>query len=235
MKRIAVVIVTLLAATLMAPPDARAGDPPVPNVHFGPMEAHAPPPVSGVPQEYRGEVWVGQHRLSNEVLELQVKEFGAADFITVGTTDTGSGGWRGEVAVRLTYNAQLRWHHPATSAAAEGYSQVRNAPVRTRVGAVVNDRTLRVGQRLVVTGKIRPAKPGRIVRLWSGVNPAFIGDVAEYPPPPVLLAKAYVAEDGSYRLVRRFKKPGKRQIFVTFPTTNRNYFGWSSARFIRVG
>lgn len=84
----------------------------------------------------------------------------------------------------------------------------------------------------LVRGKVRPAKPGRIARLFQITDCV---DPIERCPAPVLLAKATIAEDGSYRLVRRFKVPGKRIPYVAVPGGFRNLAGASTYRYIRVG
>ena len=212
----------LLASVLASVAPADAADP-APQIRPGTIEAQRPAAPSGIREPYRAEIWIGTDRLREEPLELQVKEADQTVFVTRAIASTGADGHQAEVRVALRFNAQLRWHHPATAKAPETYSVVLDQAVSPRVGAVVNDRTLRMRQLLVVRGTVRPAKPGRIVRLFAGLR-----------TDPVLLASARIAEDGSYRLTRRFLRPGARRLFVQVPASNRNSAGWSSYRFVRV-
>lgn len=180
--------------------------------------------ISGVPKVLTS-TWTHQGApLVGHTIELQVKESGQTDFTVEGSAVTDDAGVA-RVTATLTYHAQIRWRHLPNGPITESFSAIRTQNVKVRIGALLNDRSLRIGQNLVVTGRVLPAKPGRIVRLVR-----YNADGTVTP-----LASARLAADGRYRIVRSFAKKSAYTIAVQFPNTSRNLGNSTTWRHIRIG
>ena len=133
----------------------------------------------------------------------------------------------------LTRSSVTRWVF--TGDAQYGPSQTPDSfeAGATRVGARLSDRTRSAGQRLVVRGRTFPAKPGHAVSLWTGQIPTQ--GYGPPQPPATWLARATVRADGSYRLVKRFRVPGKAKLFVRVSGGDGNVAGFSRYRWVQVG
>jgi hypothetical protein len=142
---------------------------------------------------------------------------------------TDAGGYAA-ATVSLRYSTQIRWDFAGDADYLPSTMGPYLQEIDPRVSARVSDHNLLRGQRLVVTGRSFPAKPGRRVTLWSGSIP----DAFTSPPAPTRLASGYVRADGSYRLTRVFRHPGPRRLFVKVEGGFRNGDGFSNYARIRV-
>jgi len=154
------------------------------------------------------------------VLDLWAKPYGEA-WRRVASDTTNSGG-RAAVSrapMRLTYY-QWRFAGDATRNAAT--SNTVTVKVATKVGLVLADSTIASGQRVVATGRTRPAKPGNTVVLWS-----------HRPTGRTQLASSTVRSDGTYR-IRKVMRSGSYSLYVTVSAGGGNALGTSVHRTLSV-
>lgn len=169
------------------------------------------------------------HPVPGQTLTLWTQPAGSAGFTQAaqGTTDASG---RVILWATLENNAVVEWRYDGDAVTYLPSTPVDlGVEISPRVSARAHDRTLRPGQRLIVTGRTFPAKGGCRVRLWNGV-PRLLSS----GPTPRLLARSVARADGSYRLVRRMHKAARMHVAVTVGSCAGNARGISHAIAIRV-
>jgi hypothetical protein len=214
----------------MASSGAASATAPAPTELSWQISVDGPPPVAGTSVEFTAHLTSGGGPVSGEPAQLWVRPVGQSAFTLVAERTTDADGTV-HGATLLARNSYTRWTFRGDSTYAASQSADMFQRVATRVGARVNDRSLAIGQRLVVRGRTFPAKPGHAVTLWFGSEPVPL----LAGPRPKLLARAAVRADGSYRLATRFSTPGKRRLFVRVSGGGGNVTGYSHYRYARVG
>jgi hypothetical protein len=227
-----IAVLAVLASGLLLPgPSAAFPSSPTPTTMVATVIADAPPPTAG--DLYGPLVTIrttsGQQPVPNVRVELWVRRAGQSSYARVAVTHTDANGTAQPVTT-LTRNSYLYAAFPGD----DFYGPSRIDPVFTPVSTSgtmrVNDRTLRVGQRLVVTGRTSPRKPGRRVTLYLGYVP-----FPTSPTRPTRIARAYVRADGTYRITKRFHSTGRKRLFVGLPGGDGNVYGYTRYRRVTVG
>jgi hypothetical protein len=227
MTRVLSALCLLLGLGLVAPP-AMAAPAGAPATIYVSMVSDLSPRLAGRSSDFTAVLGSGGTPVPNETLTLWLRPEGTADFVAAGQGLTDGSG-RVTVWATLERNAVAHWTLEPSASYDAGPTPDFGVEIAPRVTARAHDRTLRRGQRLVVTGRTFPAKAGCPVALWKGQRrPLTVG------PAPVRLARASVRPDGSYRLVRRFHKVATMHVSVTVSPCAGNGRGVSPAITIRV-
>jgi hypothetical protein len=187
-------------------------------------------PVAGQPYFFVASLRTDSDQpVPNATVELWAKRVGQSGYTKVAQTHSDPDGVASPVTT-LTRNTSLYARFPGDSC----YSASQTDAVLTYVSTAgtmrVNDRTLRIGQRLVVTGKTYPIKPGLRVTLYRGTVP-----FPNSPTRPTRLARAYVRADGTFRITKRFHSAGRKRLFVGLPGGSGNAYGYTRYRRVTVG
>ena len=95
--------------------------------------------------------------------------------------------------------------------------------VATRIGLKVADATIGRGQRVVASGRTRPAKRGATVVLWYS-----------RPTGRVRLASTSVRRDATYRISKAMGTRGSYALYVTVEAARGNLAGVSAIRSLTV-
>jgi hypothetical protein len=225
--------VTLLVGGLFLPGPSVAIPPPAttPTTMTPMVVADAPFPVAGEPYGFLVSLRTtsGQQPVVNVPVELWARRAGQTGYTRVAGTHTDADGVAAPTTT-LTRNTYLY----AVFNGDGSYGPSQTDPVLTYVSTSgtmrVNDKTLRIGQRLVVTGRTHPGKPGRRVALYLGYIPSPAS-----PYRPTRIARAYVRADGSYRITKRFHRAGRKRLFVQLPGGDGNVYGFTRYRRVTVG
>lgn len=230
-RAVAALLGAVLCASWVAVSPASAADPAPTDFDYYVIK-DGPPAVAGSKVWFTAMLQSDHKPVVGKTAQLWIRPAGQPDFTRAADAVTDGSGVV-EASIVLTRSSVTRWVF--TGDAQYGPSQTPDLveAVASRVGARLSDRTPSVGQRLVVHGRTFPAKPGHTVSLWSGDKPqrAF----GPPSPPATWLARATVRADGSYRLVNRFRTPGKRQLFVRVSRGDGNLPGYSRYRWVQVG
>jgi hypothetical protein len=206
---------------------------PTPTTMTHVVIADAPPPVAGQPYGFTVVLRTtsDQQPVVNATVRLWARRPGQSTYSQVAQTHTDTSGVAQPVTT-LSRNTYLYAEFPGDYSGTYGPSHTD--PVLTYVSTAgtmgVDDKTLRLGQRLVVTGRTRPAKPGRRVALFLGYIPSPTS-----PHRPTRLARAYVRADGTYRITTRFHSTGRKRLFVRLPGGDGNVTGYTRYQRVRVG
>lgn len=195
--------------------------------------ADGPLPIAG---HAYGEVLTLETATTHEPVadvsvEMWVRQVGDASYSKADVRQTAADGGAGPGAV-LTKSAYVYWAFSGNATYGATQTDPMYVPVSTAGTIKVNDKTLRVGQRLVVRGTTYPVKPGRRVVLYLGTIP-YPGTASLTKPK--ILARAYVRTDGTYRIKKRFHHKGKKKLYVQLPGGGGNVPGYTRYRRIRVG
>jgi hypothetical protein len=226
MMRVFSALCLALAVGLVAPP-ATAADP-TPTTIYVTMVSDLSSRVAGRPSDVSAVLGAGEAPVADQGLTLWVRPAGATAFQVAGQGATDAAG-RVTVPVTLQRSAVAHWTYAGTMSYAASTSPDFGIEIAPLVTARAHDRSLRRGQRLVVTGRTFPAKGGCTVALWKGLRgPLTTG------PAPVRLARGQVRADGRYRLVRRVHKAGSMRVSVTVSACAGNGRGVSPSIRIRV-
>lgn len=126
--------------------------------------------------------------------------------------------------VTPVHNTLYKWHFDGNSQQAASDSVLLTVKVRYKVTLRLDDSSLRVGQRLVARGVVRPIKAGVTATLWR----ITLGD-------RVKLATGTIRIDGSYRITYVFRRHGPKYLVVTVPASTGNLKGTSESRPTNVG
>jgi hypothetical protein len=193
--------------------------------------ADAHNPVAGQPYGLLVSLMTasGQQPVVNVTVELWVKRVGQSAYSEVASTHSDSSGLAQPVTT-VTRNSYVYAVFRGNDSYGPSQTAELYIPVSTSGTMNVDDKTLRVGQRLVVTGKTRPGKPGRRVALYVGYIPS-----PSSPGTPTRIARAYVRADGTYRITKRFQRAGSKRLFVRLPGGDGNVPGYTRYRRVRVG
>ena len=224
------VVVGLVLSLVLGAGDAVAADPQPTRIALL-IVMDGPLPVAGSEVAFTGSLMSGTAGVPGRSGQLWVKPAGDAEFTLAATATTDSKGFV-EAQVVLRRTSDVRWVFTGDAEYAASQSEDWTQVVRTRVGARLGDRSLSVGQRLVVRGATYPKQPGHTVSLWAGTAPLTIWDSGK---DRVRLARAVVRADGSYRLVTRFERVGKRRLYVQVKSGGPTTTGFSPYRYVRVG
>jgi hypothetical protein len=230
-----VALTLLLGLTLLPanPAAALLGPTPTPTTMTQVVIADAPPPVAGQPYGFTVilRTTSDQQPVPNATVRLWARRPGQSTYSQVAQTHTDASGVA-EPVTTLSRNTYLYAEFPGDYSGT--YAPSHTDPVLTYVSTAgtmrVNDKTLRLGQRLVVTGRTRPAKPGRRVALYVGRIPSPTS-----PHRPTRIARAYVRADGTYRITERFHSAGRKRLFVKLPGGDGNVTGYTRYQRVRVG
>ena len=203
--------------------------PATPTTIFVAIVTDLAPPVAGRPTDLTAVLGDDTGTpVAGQLLTLSVQTAGSADFQVVGQATTDASG-RATVWATLDHDVVARWSYDGNTTYGASTSADYGVQVAPLVTARAHDRTLRRGQRLLVTGRTTPVKAGCAVSLWRGVpRPLTSG------PAPKLLARSVARADGSYRLVRRLHRAARLRVAVTVASCAGNARGLSHAIAIRV-
>ena len=186
------------------------------------------PRLAGQQTDFTAVLAAGEAPVPGEVLTLWLRPEGSSTFAEAGHATTDASG-RATVWTTLQQSVVAHWTHEDSGAYGPSTSADYGVQIAPRVTARAHDRSLRRGQRLVVTGRTFPAKAGCGVALWKGeLRPLFAG------PAPVRLARSTVRADGSYRLARRFHRATAVRVAVVVSSCAGNARGLSRYLAIRV-
>jgi hypothetical protein len=214
---------------LAAAPAQAGADEPVPTNLTVTVGADVPPPTAGGTAWLNTTLFAADGALPDRPVRLEVTPYAGAPYDLDGTTSAEGVLWLG---VRELRNFRYRWVFAGDATYAPSSTPTRRQVVSPRVGIRFSTRTPRVGERVVVTGRTHPAKPGNTVRLFRGrTNAGAFGPEVN----PVLLDLGRVRADGTYRFVTRFARSGTRRLFVRVSRGGGNTTGWSDVRRLRVG
>jgi len=183
------------------------------------------PRVAGRPTDFTAVLADGGVPVAGATMTLSLQGSGSPTIVQA-TTDEGG---RATVWATLDHNAAVQWQFAGTPEHAASASTPYVVQIAPAVTMRVHDRTLHRGQRFVATGQTFPAKAGCPVTLWRGeVRPLHTGSA------PVRLGATTVRADGSYRIARRFHRPGRLRVVVTIAGCAGNAWGFSPYVGIRV-
>ena len=202
-------ILGLVFASLVASP-AEAGQEPAEFVI--PIIVDGPVNVAGHPLTVSAQLRSAGVPIAGGTVRLMIKPYGSTSFKKYVTLATDAQGGVSVTFVRWR-NTGIKWEFDGNDDYAPTASTPYTEYISTHVGIRVNDATPDVDQRVVVTGRTGPTKPGHTIHLFRGyTNRGAFG----IPPqnPPVLLDTSTVRSDGTYRLVTRFHARGVRRLFV---------------------
>lgn len=160
--------------------------------------------------------------MAGQRVRLEAKAYGSSTYKFVGE-DLSDASGRVSLKVKPTKQTYYRWRFVEIDSSLGSLSAPDLVRVRTAVTATVVDRTLRLGQRLVVTGKTTPAKPGYRATLWRASSSG-----------PVKVGSALISASGSYRVAATVRKVGKWTVWVTVPAATGNLAGTSAKRSLTV-
>lgn len=164
------------------------------------------------------------HRYEGAPLVLEAKRYGSATFRVIATRHTSpDGGGDAHFTVNPYRRTVYRWRYLTNDIADGSVSAPLTIMVRTRVWARLSSSKVRVGHRLVVTGRTTPAKPGNRVTLWRTSRSG-----------PVRLVDRTVRDDGSYRLAVRPRKRGSWTVYVTVAPGSGNLAGRSPSHDVKI-
>ncbi|WP_109505860.1 hypothetical protein [Nocardioides speluncae] len=160
--------------------------------------------------------------MAGQRVRLEAKAHGSSTYKFVGE-DLSDDSGRVSLKVKPTKQTSYRWRFVEIDSSLGSLSAPDVVRVKTAVSATVADRTLRLGQRLVVAGKTTPAKPGFRATLWRAA-----------PGGPVKVGSALISASGSYRIAATVRKTGKWTVWVTVPAATGNLAGTSPKRTLTV-
>lgn len=163
---------------------------------------------------------------------LQVKRYGDESFSDLITVVTGKKG-RVEVNFRPKHTIRTRWVFAGNEEFAPYSTPGRIWRIGSRATLQFSDREPELGQRVVVTGRVRPNKAGHTVRVLQGQSNH--GTFGPTYPKPTLLATTTVKDNGRYRVRVRFHRTGALPVFVTVSRGDGNTRGYSNTRYVVVG
>ena len=218
---------TLVLVVWLVSPSVAATGVAVPALSGSPVYAVVAdtlvPHVAGRASALSATLWQDGAPVAHQPFTLLVTTAGATRAAGQAVTDANGGL---DVTTVLDRNATAQWQSSTDPTVVSNPYPVEVAPAVTRRA---NDRTLRRGQRFVIRGRTFPAKAGCRVELWRGeLRPLVLG------PRPVRLARSTVRRDGTYRLVRRFHRPGRMRVAVVVRPCADNGRGLSAYVPIRV-
>ena len=168
------------------------------------MVAGDSPPVSGA---FR----VAGATAADLVLDLWAKPYGEAwRRVTSDTTDSAGRAHVSRAPSKLTY---YRWRFAGDATRDAATSNTVTVKVATKIGLALADSSIASGQRVVATGRTRPAKPGNTAILWS-----------HRPTSRTKLASPTVRSDGTYR-IRKVMRCGSYSLYVTVSAGGGNLAG----------
>jgi len=224
-------VVLAIAALVASGPSAVGAPSTTPTSLVTVVIADAPPIRAGTQAGALGVLMASGTGVAGRAVHLQMRPYGATTFTTVGTDVSDSSGNLDLVTPVLLHNSRFRWVFDGDATYAPSVSSVWFAPVSTRVGIRVSDRTPHTGQRVILRGRTYPAKPGIVVSAWRGTKPVQgFGPTTRH----TLLVKGRVRADGTYRLVLRFPTTGKRRLYVRVASGAGNVAGFSAYRWVTV-
>ena len=179
--------------------------------------------TAGQPVTLKGVTRPGRNGFFTEAsIVLEAKPFGSARWHRVGrATET----WDGEIhpatmKVRPQTRTAYRWHWLETRGSDASVSKTFLVKVHPNVTAHPAARSVRLGQQIVVFGRVLPDKRGRQVALMRG------GAVVD---------RATVRPDGTFTLHKRASSSGAWRLHVAISKTPGNLPGRSPAFTIHVG
>lgn len=230
--RLAGALTLVTAAALLGSPASNAGEEEKSPTAFSVVFLADAPRTAG-----KNTFWAQLHTLDSVPIpgakvELWVKEHGDDGFHEAKQGVTGEDG-EIELTVKVLRNVRTKWKYAGDDAHLPSVSPTQAELIMPRVGIRVSDKTPRVGQKVVFTGDTVPARTGQTVMVFRG-HTARGGFGPPYPP-STQLARGVVRADGTYRLVVRFAKQGKKNVYVEVAGGQGNMTGWSADRKIYVG
>lgn len=160
--------------------------------------------------------------MEHQEVRLEAKAYGSSTYKFVGSDFSDASG-RVSVTIKPTKQTSYRWRFLGIDSSLGSLSAPGLVRVKTAVSATVADRTLRLGQRLVVTGKTTPAKPGFRATLWRAA-----------PGGKVKVGSALISASGAYRVTATVRKTGRWTVWVTVPAATGNLAGTSAKRTLTV-
>ena len=158
-------------------------------------------------------------------VHLEVKAYGSDQWTEVAVVTSSDSGALARKVGPLR-RAEYRWVFVGEEFGdvyADDTSPVQVIRVRTGLTAVVTDPTIQRGQKIVVVGATKPAKPGQVVTLWRKTSTG-----------KVQLAAATVRSDGTYKVSATASRRGEWKVFTTIPASPGNLAGTSLARTVKI-
>jgi len=176
--------------------------------------------VAGDSANVSGTFRVAGTATAGAVLDLWAKPYGEAwRRVTSDTSDSGGRVSVRRAPVKLTY---YQWRYAGEAGRDPSVSNTVTIKVATRIGLALADSCIASGQRVVASGRTRPAKPGHTVVLWS-----------HRPTGRTKLASSTVRSDGTYR-IRKVMRSGSYSLYVTVAGGGGNLAGTSVHRTLSV-
>jgi len=222
-----------LVLAVLAVPLRASADPAPTEFAPAPAEIHHEPLMAGIAISAATILRSGSDPVQWHPVHLQASPLGQDAFVTVGTGQTDAYGKVSVESPELNANTAFRWVFDGDGTYAAAVSQPWTELVEPVVQARVSDRTPHLGQRVVVRGRMTPARPGKRVSVWTGRRNCWC-DMAIAIPAPKRLAAARIHPDGTYRLVIRFATTGRKLIHVHVARSEGLTFADSYNRHLRV-
>ncbi|MDP3894176.1 hypothetical protein [Nocardioides sp.] len=159
--------------------------------------------------------------LGQRTLILEARPYGAPSFSPVGTATTSDGqSALARLTVKPPTQTQYRWRYDSTLSTRGSVSPSFTVKVRTAVTAKA---ALKKGSKILVKGRVTPAKGGAPATLWRATKSG-----------KKKLKSTTINENGSYQVKVAAKKKGVWKLFVTVPARTGNLAGTSPTRKVRV-
>lgn len=227
------VVLTGLVGTQAAVAEPATGTQAATTISYGVIVSDGGPLVAGETSSYDATLTKSADgsAIAGMPVILEARPAGAASFAQVASAVTDV---YGEVtaSTKLIRTSELRWRFAGDDSYQPTVTAAFVQPIATRVGIRGSDLSLRIGQRLVVTGRTFPAKPGTRVTLWRGRYE--LGYVAGPEPVHVRIAVGVVRADGSIRFVHRFAHTGTKRLYLRVAAGGGNIAGYSRYLVVRV-
>lgn len=187
-----------------------------------------PAPVAGSKVWFDATLMSGDAPVGGAVLTLLARPYGATQFTPVAAAKTDPNGYA-STRVALNRSSTVRWAYAGDAEHEPTTSQAFVRTVGSKVVARTADASLDSGQKLVVTGRSYPAKPGYGVSLWRGKIPCFCVGADS-----TRVAGAKIRPDGTFRLTVKFANPGSKQLYVKVNAGGGTTTGYSKYLRVRV-
>lgn len=156
-------------------------------------------------------------------LELWRRDYGGT-WVLAGTDETNA---FGTASLQHTprKKTSYQWRFNGNEDVGYTESAIVTVRVHAKLTLKIKDPSLRPGQRLVVTGRTVPAKPGVTIRLYR----ARISGVTD------LWFSGTVRSDGTYKLTRTVRQIGTWRLYTRIPAALGNLGTESNSEWLDVG